>query len=287
MDLRHPNTIAGPTRAALALALLALSGSLAQATTTSSGRLLFDLSRPEHADGSIDLTPQHFSSVKATFTVQIMGAFSITPGQLGDYELLSQRRQDWGLPNCASSSQYWCVDEQIVYERSLLSTATQDDAWLRAGIAGAAGRASVADNRTASQLEDRGISLDSSSTGLSIVPFSHEYDADGNVIRTRYSDWHTSIRYQTHSFIQWVYSPLAELSVTLELGAGELARLSEQGQLRFDFGHSMLSYAPTLRLDYVTSAVPEAQTWLQLAGGLVALAGLAARRRARTGCCPP
>lgn len=259
------------------MALLTLTGSSALAS--SSGSLLFDLSRPEYADGSIELTPQHFSSVKATFSVQILGAFSISPAQLSNYQLLSQQRRDWGLPNCNSSSQYWCVDEQIVFERSQLATATQSDAWLRASIAGVAGSASVADSLTASRLEDRGSSIDSGSTSLSVVPFATDYDANGNVIRVRYSDWHSSTRYETHSFIQWVYSPLAELSVTLELGTNELAQLSEQGLLRFDFGHSVLSNAPMLRLDYVASAVPEPRAWLLLVAGVAALAFVPRRQR--------
>lgn len=279
----RPNSL-GQT---LAFPLLALACSLTQAGT-SGGSLLFDLSRPDYAAGSInlgsvlpDLSHMQFSSVRATFSAQILGGFYTSPAELGDYRPLSQQRRDWGLPNCASSSQYWCVDEQIVFERSQLATATQSDAWLRASIAGVAARASVAESLTAGRLEDLGVSLDSVSTSLRIEPFSTDYDADGQVIRIRYSDWHSSTRYQTHSFVQWVYSPLSELSVTLELGADELARLSEQGLLRFDFGHSVLSNAPTLRLDYVASVVPEPQAWLQLAAGLMLLA-TAVRRRIKS-----
>lgn len=275
-----------PTLAALGLALSLQAQAAQTVQPVQSGSLRFDLTRPENADGAIDLfaalaaRPQTFTQVRATFTAEVMGAFWGDAPALSDYALLLHERHNLGLPQCAGSTQYWCLDERWVFERSAVTTMAQSESWLRATIGSASGRASTADVPAATRVEDQGTVLDSSATTHSVEPFSIDYDADGNIERIRYMDWYKTQQYQTHSFMHWVYSPVTTLSVTLDLGADELAALSRNGQLSFNAGYNQFAQAPTLRLDYTAiPAVPEPQTWLLCALGL---AGMALRRgRAR------
>jgi len=260
---------------ALAAGLLTPMGSLAETIT---GSASFQLGSWSMGAAIVDvsalpnLAALQLTSVRATFTAEVLGDMHQSEVQTPDFALQNKERAIYAPPNCYGLPVAWCGVERQYYTRDVVTTLTQSDyAQMRIQVGGVAGADNVKGTLTESSLQAEGRSnyeqresffdsSDPNSIGLMEV-FKY---------------------YESNRFLRKVWSSKSQLSVTLDLDAATMAAISSTGQLRYD-GFAELLLSPTLRIDYTgVSAVPEPASAAMAFAGLALLAGIGARKKRKS-----
>lgn len=260
---------------ALAAGLLTPMGSLAETITASAS---FQLGSWSLGGAIVDvsslpnLARLQLTSVRATFSAEVLGDMHQSEVQTPDFALHYKERAIYTPPNCYGLPVAWCGVERQYYTRDVLTTLTQSDyAQMRIQVGSVAGVDNVKGTLTESSLQAMG-----SSNYEQRESFFDRTDPNSIGLMEVFK------YYESNSVLRKVWSNKSQLSVTLDLDAATMAAISSTGQLRYD-GLAELLSSPTLRLDYTgVSAVPEPASAAMAFAGLALLAGIGARSKRKS-----